>query len=90
MNAGTIANIEGIEEIRSWENCVFFPISKNIGDTIKETGSWGQCVALIHFTYDTFEECKRIIDNVHNTFKVIDESGNNLVNRMLDFNLISD
>lgn len=89
MNAGTIANIEGIEEIRSWENCVFFPISKNIGDTIKETGSWGQCVALIHFTYDTFEECKRIIDNVHNTFKVIDESGNNLVNRMLDFNLIS-
>ena len=83
MEAGTIANFEGIEEIRALHNCVFFPISKNIGDNIKETGSWGQCVALLHFTYETFDECKATINKLHRTFKVLDKNGRNLISKKL-------
>lgn len=84
MQPGTIDRIEGAEAIRSWDNCVFFPISKNIGDTISDSGSWGQSVALLHFTYETCEECKTIIEELHKTFKVFDENGKNLVNKMLN------
>ena len=84
MNAGTIFAFEGIEVVKSWENCIFFPVSKNIGDTIHDTGSWGQSVALLHFTYDTEDECNNIIEKLHQTFKVLDKDGNNLVNKMLN------
>ena len=83
MEAGTIANFEGVEEIRALHNCVFFPISKNIGDNIKETGSWGQCVALLHFTYETFDECKATINKLHRTFKVLDKNVKNLIYKKL-------
>ena len=83
MNPGTIASFEGIDEVVSWSNCVFFPISKNIGDSIIETGSWGQCVALLHFTYETMDECKATINNIHKTFKVLDNNGTNLVCKKL-------
>ena len=83
MTAGVIADFEGVDKVKSWNNCVFFPISKNIGDHIKETGSWGQCVALLHFTYETIDECKATINKLHRTFKVLDNKGINLISQKL-------
>lgn len=85
MKSGKIASFEGIEDVKSWNNMVFFPISKEAGDDIADTGSWGQCVALAHFTYDKLEECEHIVDQIHSSFKVLDDNGYNLVNKMINF-----
>ena len=88
MNPGKILSFEGVEEIKSWNNIVFFPVSKNVGDSIEDTGSWGQCVALAHFTYDTMKECEDTIERIHRVFKVINDEGFNLVCRKFNFDNI--
>lgn len=88
INSGKISSFEGVEEIKSWNNIVFFPVSKNVGDNIEDTGSWGQCVALAHFTYDTMKECADTIERIHSVFKVINDKGINLVCRKLNFNSV--
>ena len=84
INPGRIEKITGIEKVMSYKNTVFFPISKNIGDVIHDTGSWAQCVALLHFTYDDIEECISVINNVHIDFEVHDSNGTNLVVKKID------
>ncbi len=84
MHAGTISSFIGHEELIKHKNIVTMPIIKSIGQTVKQTGSFSQAVALVHFVFNTDEECIDIINTIHNTFKVIDENGTNLVNKMLN------
>lgn len=86
MESGIIAEFEGIEKIRTWSNVVIAPLTKNVGDFIADSGSFAQVVALIHFTFDSLDECKNVIDKVHEVFRVLDKNGNNLIVRKLDWN----
>ena len=81
--AGHIQSINGIEEMKQWNNVVVIPQQKNVGDDIADSGSFGQVVALVHFTFDHLSDCKETIDRIHQAFIVLDENGNNLVNKML-------
>ena len=85
---GKIAEIGGIEDIENKTSVILFSLKKNIGSEIPDSGSFSQNFALVHFVYDTIEECKRIIDEIHTVIKVIDDQGNNMVNRMLETNRI--
>ena len=80
-----IAEFEGIEEIRTWSNVVIAPLTKNVGDFIADSGSFAQVIALIHFTFDSLDECKNMIDKIHKVFRVLDENGNDLIARKLDW-----
>ena len=84
-NPGKIAEIKGLNEIRNWENVAIVPQQKAEGDSIADSGSFGQVVLLVHFTFDSLDECKATIDAVHDTLRVISDKGENLVNRKLDF-----
>jgi len=81
---GTIAAIQGLEELKSWPNVVLVPFQHEVGDTIADSGSFGQVVCLVHFTYDTLEECKETIDKIHGTLRAFDADGNNLLVKKLD------
>lgn len=83
---GKVAKEEGIDKV--WgkypDRMVVVPHQRNVGDTIVESGSFGQVFCLFHFTYTTKEECKDIIRFIQETYKVIDTEGNNMVNVMLN------
>ena len=80
-NAGTIAEERGLDELMSKyaDKIVFVPHQKNVGDTIIETGSFGQVVCLFHFVYETDDERTRIIKDLQSNYRVLDEDGRNLV-----------
>ena len=84
-NAGTIAEEKGLEELMSRypERIVFVPHQKNVGDTVVESGSFGQVVCLFHFVYETDEERSRIIRDIQSNYQVLDKSGQNLVNNRI-------
>ena len=80
-NAGTIAEERGLDELMSKyaDKIVFVPHQKNVGDTIIETGSFGQVVCLFHFVYETDDERTRIIKDLQSNYQILDEDGRNLV-----------
>lgn len=82
---GTIKEYKGLDEIRSWSNVVIVPLQHEIGDTIEDTGSFGQVVGLVHFTYDTLADCQKTIIQIHQTFLALDEHGHNLLTMKLDW-----
>lgn len=82
---GTIAAIQGLEELKSWSNVVLVPFQHEVGDTITDSGSFGQVVCLVHFTYETLDECKETIDKIHETLLALDADGNNLLVKKLDW-----
>lgn len=82
---GTIAEMKGIEEMKSWPNVVLIPLQHEVGDTITDSGSFGQVVGLVHFTFETLEDCKETINKIHETFLALDSDGNNLLVNKLDW-----
>lgn len=84
-NSGKIIEEIGIDKIKSKypDQIVIVPHQKEIGDTIVDTGSFGQVVCLFHFVYNTIEECYDLIRYIQNTYEVIDENGCNIVNNKL-------
>lgn len=86
---GTIKSIDGVELLNRNNNIINCFFTKTINSNVKDTGSFMQIAALVHFVYDTKEELKSIIDNIHDTLKIYDENGNNMVNRMLDIDSIN-
>lgn len=84
LNAGTICSVEGLDELRNAEDVVLVATAKTIGTTIKQTGSFSQTYALVHFVFDTNDELQKMIDKIHNMLVVLDENKNNMIHRMLD------
>ena len=80
-DAGKICREEGLDEVlqKYSRNIVFVPHQKNVGDSIADTGSFGQVICLFHFVYEGSENLKEILSYIQNTYKVIDESGYNIV-----------
>ncbi len=88
LNAGTIKAVQGLEALRCMKDIVFVATAKNVGTTIKQTGSFAQTYALVHFVFDTQDELIYMIDTIHKTLIVLDENDENMIHRMLDANKI--
>ncbi len=82
---GTISSIEGVEKLVKSSDIVLCSLTKNIGSVIPDSGSFNQNFAVVHFVYDTIQECGKILQNINQTLKVKNESGMNMVIKMLDF-----
>lgn len=85
LRPGKIFRIEGVRKLEKMQEIVFSAIIKRLGDTVYSTGTVGQTFAYVHFVFDDLKECKSIIDEIHNTVRILDENGNNLLERKLDF-----
>lgn len=84
-SSGKVVAEKGEEDIKMKfpNQIVVVPHQKNVGDTIVDSGSFGQVFCLYHFVYDTIEECRQIIKFIQNNYLVIDENGENIVNNKL-------
>lgn len=88
LTPGTIAKIDGVDEMLCWPNVVLIPQQKEVGDEVIDSGSFGQVAALVHFTYKDIIECEKTINRIHEVFKVTDAKGHEMVNKMLDLDTI--
>lgn len=84
IGKGKIACIKGIDELRSWENVVAIPVTKHVGDTIAGTGTIGQVFAFVHFVYDEDNELRQMIRKIHDTVRIINTDGKNMVLQMIN------
>ena len=84
-NGGIIAEEKGLKELKAkyHDRIVVVPHQKSVGDTIVETGSFGQVVCLFHFVYEDDQERDSIIREIQSTYQVLDGEGNNLVNNKI-------
>lgn len=82
---GVISSIEGLDKLG--DNIVFSTITKPIGCKIEDCGSFNQNVAIVQFVYKNEAELKSTIERIHDNLQVIDEMGNNMIIRMLTFNV---
>lgn len=85
---GTIAKIDGIEEIKANLNVLSFEQLKPVGTSVLDCGTIEQCFALVHFRYKNTEDCGDVIRLIHQKLKVWNGKGRDLVFKMLDFNAI--
>ena len=83
-DAGTIIHYQGVDVLRNRHNMAVFVLTKLLGATIQDTGSFGQIIALAHFVFSSKKECEDTIEAIHDTFEIIDETGHNLVHRRLE------
>ena len=88
VSPGKIADINGVDEIEKHSNVILCSLTKHKGSEIPDSGSFNQNFALVHFIYDTIEECGDMLRFVHNTLKVNDNKGKDMVFKMLDFDTI--
>lgn len=82
VRAGVITEIFGLDNLN--DNVVFYTVTKPIGYKMEETGSFGQILVLVHFIYRDKERLIKDIEHLHNTVKVIDANGENMVIKKLD------
>ena len=84
LKPGKIKRIEGAKEFMEKDYAVALPFQSEEGDFIRDTGSVKQVIAYAHFVYRDEDDCRRILDDIHNTFFVYGEDGENMVQRKLD------
>lgn len=84
IGKGKIGCIKGIDELRVRENVVAIPVTKHVGDTIAGSGTIGQVLAFVHFVYDTENELRQMLREIHETVKIMDTYGNNMLLQMIN------
>ena len=79
VKPGRITAIHGLEQLVNSSQWLHYVPVHYVGDTIENWGSAQQVFAYIHFETDTREASEQFADEILNTLKVFDESGNNLL-----------
>lgn len=88
ISPGTITEVEGIDDLLKLRNVVVVPITKNVGDVVRSTGTVGQVFAFVHFTFEDEAELRRMIRTIQKTVRILDENGENLLNSMINADTI--
>ncbi len=84
--AGSLEAYLGKEILEGHDDIVKVFFTKPEKSKIESTGSFSQVVALVHFLFSSKEELRNMINTIHATLSVVDDSGKNLIRKMLDLN----
>ncbi len=90
LKPGKISRIEGFEELKQHPNFVSISKSYNVGDEVKETKDVRQRFGEFCIVSDSFEEMKRILDDVFEKLKVLDDKGENMLIEVFNTNKLKE
>lgn len=82
--AGLIKDIRGMDEIQDCSQIVAILQKKKIGDSVLESGTFSQVIALVHLVFSDKSELMTLIDWIHYKLKIIDQNGEDMICRMFD------
>lgn len=86
---GVVKAYKGEDLLRNHPNIVMVTRTKHINDIIPDSGTFAQVASLVHFVFDTIDECRNMVELIHNTLRIIDENGNNMLMRKINFDSIN-
>ena len=84
VSPGTITSVSGIERLEALGNVAVVSKTKELGDTVRSTGTVGQTYAYVHFTYSDDGELKEMLRTIRRELKVKDENGNDMIRTSID------
>ena len=84
LKGGIISEIKGLDRLKGHEQVIAVPVRLVLGSEVKEDATFSQVFSLVHFVFDTEEECKDFIKFIHNTISVLDENYNEMIVKMLN------
>ncbi len=87
-NAGIVCDIKGVKDFENNENIVHVIVRKHVGDSMQETGTFAQVIALVHFVFDTKEELEETIADIYKKVQMIDQDGNNMMQQVLNLETV--
>jgi len=81
LKSGTVAKIEGLDEIRKIKEFVNLTQFYYEGETVPESviGNLGQSFGRIHFVGDTFDDIKLALNKVYEVLKITSDKGENMI-----------
>lgn len=79
---GVVTEVRGLDNLG--DNIVFRTITKQIGSTIFDCGSFNQNIAIVQFVYKDKADLKQSLERIHCNLKVLDANGKNMVIQMLN------
>lgn len=81
VHPGIIDKIEGVEEIKNIDNVIDIVLTYNEGDEILENSvaTLGQVIARVFAYADSMEELIKVMDDIHQKFKVTSTKGENML-----------
>lgn len=90
LDSGTIANIEGLDEILSWDNVTDFLQYYHVGDTVKESymGTLMQLFGRFTLKATNKQEMIDLVNKIETTLKLTDSEGKDLHTMKFDTNRI--
>ena len=81
---GTIVSVDGFSQMRKENEIIFITNTRSKGYTVSSNGDFSQNVGLVHFVFDTLEECEVIINSIHKTLSFKDANGNEMLLKLFD------
>jgi len=78
LKGGTIAKIEGLEEVENMPQVLQNATFKKIGDVISNTNSLDRVIYRLHVMDDTPDKLAKTLEKISNTLRVYDENGNEM------------
>lgn len=88
VRTGRIARLEGLDEISRMADVVDVRPSYNEGDTVTGEGTLKQIVCRMFIISDSKQKLRERIDAIHNTLKVYDDNGENMLIGLFDTSVI--
>ena len=81
LRSGTIAKVEGLEEIKKIKEFVNLTQFYQEGETVPESviGNLGQSFGRIHFVGDSFEDIKAALNKVYEVLKITSDKGEDMI-----------
>ncbi len=84
IKPGVITDVTGIDELSNDARVVAIPVTKSVGQVVSSSGTVSQVYAFVHFVFDTIDELKKMIDDIHETVKIVDENRDNMLVRFIN------
>lgn len=78
LNGGTIAEINGLEEILEMPNVLNAVINREVGDEVKKTGSYIQMFGRFTIVANSMEELHDTINTIYDQLKIVSTEGEDM------------
>jgi len=90
LKAGTIASIEGLDEVNAMPQVLQNKQFKHVGDKISPTSSLDRVIFRIHVMDKTKEDFVKTLCKISDTIKILDENGNDMQLQKLEYDVVMD
>ena len=81
LTKGRIMTIDGIEEIKSLKNVIYFYVQKQVNDEMSKVADFSQIFGRVHLVVNSYEELVKDIEDIYALIDIRDDENSDMVIR---------